>query len=196
MASTKRKADGDVAGESSDAAKKQMTPAERARDLNGWWALDLTTSDTLEKHLAALGMSEIPILAAVKAEKEVTTLQRFDITPTQVVIRKRMRLGTIDQKHEFGTPVVAGLKTTTATYEAGELVVTTSMPRVKGGGNVELLDSRRIDAGSDALRMHQHMVLSILSTGEKVETHRYYLPSDSPEELERLAALADEAAAE
>ena len=187
MASKRKCDDAGAVGESSSAvaddAKRQMTASDRARDLNGWWALDLKTSDTLEKHLAALGMGEIPILAAVKAEKEVATLQRFDIRPAEVVIKKRLRLGTVEQKHEFGTPVTTGVKTVTATYEDGALVVTTNMPRVKGGGNVELVDTRMLDAESETLRMHQHMVLHILATGEKVVTNRYYLPSESPEVL-------------
>eukprot|EP00937_MAST-01D_sp_MAST-1D-sp2_P006804 g6804.t1 len=185
----KRRAIEDSASASSP--KKALTAARHAKDFNGWWALDLDRSDTMEKYLVAMGMSEIPILAAVKAEKEVLTLQRFDLTGNGVTIRKRTRLGDINTVHVFGTEVetenVLGKKTSLATYESdtGALVITTNMPRSKGSGRVVIVEKRWVEEEKDKAGEHvmmQRMVLTNLESGEVVETNRYFTPSQPPKE--------------
>ena len=51
---------------SGSSSKKQMGEKDLMRDLEGWWALDLARSDTMEAFLKKMGMGEIPILAAAK----------------------------------------------------------------------------------------------------------------------------------
>ena len=162
-----------------------MGEKDMMRDLEGWWALDLERSDTMEAFLKKMGMGEIPILAAIKAEKEVLTLQHFSMTADGVKIRKRTRLGTSETEHTFGDEVksesILGSRTSLAESEKGKLRITTQMP--SKAGRMKQVDTRWVEMEGGERVMRQLIVLTSLEgDGETVETNRYFTPSKPPEE--------------
>ena len=188
MSSSGKKRGASGSAGSTSASKKSMTEKDRTRDFNGWWALDLERSDTMEGYLRKMGMPDIPILAALKMDKEQRTLQRFDITETGVEIRKRTRLNDKTQAHTFGeeekSESILGVKTQLAVYEKGELIITTHMPKIKGSGRMKLVERRYLEAEGDGHVMRQHMVLTDLSDSSTVDTNRYFTLSKPPAEDE------------
>ena len=171
---------------SGSSSKKQMGEKDLMRDLEGWWALDLARSDTMEAFLKKMGMGEIPILAAIKAEKEVLTLQHFEMTADGVKIRKRTRLGTSETEHTFGDEVksesILGSRTSLVECEKGKLRITTQMPSKVG--RMKQVDTRWVEMDGGERVMRQVIVLTSLEGGDDktVDTNRYFTPSKPPEE--------------
>jgi hypothetical protein len=130
---------------------------DQARALwSGWWKLDTTVSDTMQKYLSALGLSMTAIAAALKTEVEFSSFQCFKIEENFATVRRKSRLSrTVDsvmgQKHRLGQTESKDMRSGTQTSRAefnfvpalgGSLVITHERPL--NGGTAIIINKREI----------------------------------------------------
>jgi hypothetical protein len=179
---SKRKVDDSLANV--DASKPSPTKKKKKgtnSDFNGWWKLDLETSDTMEKYLGAMNLNEVAIQAALKGERDVETLHRFHLTSSSVTIERRSRMGNNTTKLVFGKPVLKNLLTgeksmTASKQPGGKIEITIQMPLQTG--LVFITDTRTINEEGN--------LLQVLSTDDSVnqsKTTRYYKRCPTPPPL-------------